>query len=296
MEVRRRIFYGWVIVAISLVIMTAVYGIYFSWPVFYVAILDDFNWSRAETALIYSAASMVYSFSSPISGILFDRIGPRRLFTFAAALLTGDMIHFPARAGLDAIRRGVDELGTPFLYALGNHDWHMPVAEWCEATRDVYYPRFHGLTNGDPACQSVEVGGVRLIALDNSNYQVSNRQVEFLRTEIASGQPCVLCFHIPLWVESLTPAVVDMWKAPIMMGVERGWTPEKMNEWKVAEATGSTRACRELLVSGDSQNVAAIFCGHVHFAHADEYRPGRYQYVTAPGFGGGHRIIDLVSA
>lgn len=214
----------------------------------------------------------------------------------AAALLTGDMIHFPARAGLDAIRRGVDELGTPFLYALGNHDWHMPVAEWCEATRDVYYPRFHGLTNGDPACQSVEVGGVRLIALDNSNYQVSNRQVEFLRTEIASGQPCVLCFHIPLWVESLTPAVVDMWKAPIMMGVERGWTPEKMNEWKVAEATGSTRACRELLVSGDSQNVAAIFCGHVHFAHADEYRPGRYQYVTAPGFGGGHRIIDLVSA
>jgi len=87
MKVRRRIFYGWVIVAISLVIMTAVYGVYFSWPVFYVAILDDFGWSRAETALIYSAASLVYSFSSPISGILFDKIGPRRLFTLAAALL-----------------------------------------------------------------------------------------------------------------------------------------------------------------------------------------------------------------
>ncbi|MBT4609670.1 MAG: hypothetical protein HOC05_06505, partial [Gemmatimonadetes bacterium] len=54
-----------------------------------------------------------------------------------------------------------------------------------------------------------------------------------------------------------------------------------------------TRECHELLVSGDTANLAGIFCGHVHFPHADAYRDGRYQYVTTPGFAGGSRIIEL---
>lgn len=210
-----------------------------------------------------------------------------------AALLTGDIIHFPAWAGIEAIRQELDGLAAPYLYALGNHDWHLPSRPWCEATRAAFYPRFGDLTGGDPACQSLQVGGVRFIALDNSNYQVSEAQVAFLRREIACGQPCILCFHIPLWIESLTAAVVDLWKAPIMMGVEEGWTEQTKTRWQVADATESTRQCRELLMSGASQNVAAIFCGHVHFDHIDQYRAGRFQYVTRPGFAGGHRTIDL---
>jgi MFS family permease len=84
---RPKIFYGWVIVAISLVTMTAAYGVYFSWPIFYVAILDEFGWSRAGTALIFSIAAMLYGFGSPISGILFDKFGPKRLFAIAAVLI-----------------------------------------------------------------------------------------------------------------------------------------------------------------------------------------------------------------
>jgi len=82
-----KVFYGWFIVAISLVIMTAAYGVYFSWPVFYVSILDEFGWSRAETALIFSVGSIVYTFASPASGILFDKFGPRKLFLFSAIII-----------------------------------------------------------------------------------------------------------------------------------------------------------------------------------------------------------------
>ena len=80
-------FHGWFIVAIALVIMTVTYGIYQSWPVFYVAILNTYGWNRAETALIFSAASLVYTFGSPLSGFLFDKFGPRRQFTIAAILI-----------------------------------------------------------------------------------------------------------------------------------------------------------------------------------------------------------------
>jgi len=75
MKLKKRIFYGWFVVAISMVIMTIVYGVYYSWPVFYVAILDEFGWSRGITAIIFSVASTVYAFASPISGFLFDKFG-----------------------------------------------------------------------------------------------------------------------------------------------------------------------------------------------------------------------------
>jgi len=81
------IFYGWVIVAIALVIMTVTYTVYQSWSVFYVAILNTFGWGRAETALIFSAGALFYTFGSPISGFLFDKFGPRKLFTIGAILI-----------------------------------------------------------------------------------------------------------------------------------------------------------------------------------------------------------------
>ncbi len=84
---RKKIFYGWYVVAISLIIMTAAYGVYFSWPVFYVPILNEFRWSRAATALIFSLGSIVYTFASVASGFLFDRFGPRKLFVISAIVI-----------------------------------------------------------------------------------------------------------------------------------------------------------------------------------------------------------------
>ncbi len=213
-----------------------------------------------------------------------------------AAVLTGDITHLPTFAAIEIIEQGLQELSAPSLYTLGNHDWHFSHLEWSEATRHEYYPRFHGLTGGSPSHQVLEVGGVRLITLDNSTYQVSVEQVAFLARELAVGQPCLLFIHIPMWVESLTPAVVEMWKAPIVMAPASGWTDESRARWeKVLEPSPSTRECIELLTTGSSENLAGIFCGHVHFSHIDEYREGRRQYVTAPGFSGASRLIQLVA-
>ena len=211
-----------------------------------------------------------------------------------AAVLTGDITHLPTFAAIEIIQQGLKELSVPSLYTLGNHDWHLSHLESSEATRRDYYPRFHGLTGGSPSHQVLELGGVRLITLDNSTYQVNAEQLAFLRQQLAVGQPCLLFVHIPLWVESLMPAVVEMWNAPIVMAPASGWTDESRVRWeKVLDPSPSTRECMELLSTGQSQNVAGIFCGHVHFSHVDEYREGRCQYVTAPGFSGGYRLIQL---
>jgi MFS family permease len=63
-------------------------GLMHSYPVFFVAFLADFGWSRAQTSLAYSVSQLLTGASSPVVGILVDRIGPRRLVLLGGVLLT----------------------------------------------------------------------------------------------------------------------------------------------------------------------------------------------------------------
>ena len=83
----RGIYYGWVIIATLFMTMFMVLGIRFAFGIFYVAILADTGWQRAETALIFSTAMLSYSLTIVLSGYLFDRFGPRVLFPAASVLL-----------------------------------------------------------------------------------------------------------------------------------------------------------------------------------------------------------------
>ncbi|MCC7261563.1 MAG: metallophosphoesterase [Candidatus Latescibacteria bacterium] len=203
--------------------------------------------------------------------------------------LTGDILHFPSVAGLEWLRHRL--AGTDYLYTLGNHDWFFPYQTWSDAGRQAHYPRFFGLTGGNPACQVRRVGGLRVVALDNSTYQVSPEQADFLRRQLATGDPCLLLLHIPLATPSLLPAVMARWNAPIVMGGEEGWTAETRAHWLVGEVQPGTRACLDLV--RQAANLVGVLCGHIHFARADELRPGCFQYVARPGFEGGCRRLRL---
>lgn len=87
MKAPRHIFYGWFIVGITFLIMSVSYAIWYSFSIFYVPILTEFGWTRAETALIFSIGSLVYGFGSAIAGVLLDRFGPRKTFTCAALIM-----------------------------------------------------------------------------------------------------------------------------------------------------------------------------------------------------------------
>ncbi len=75
----RGIYYGWIIVAVEFVSMAFWFGIRSSFAIFYVALLEDFQWSRGESAGVQSMALITYTVLSPIVGGLTDRIGPRRV-------------------------------------------------------------------------------------------------------------------------------------------------------------------------------------------------------------------------
>jgi len=62
-------------------------GLYFSFPVFFVALVEEFGWSRGATALAFSISSVVQGVISPLVGMLVDRLGPRRVMLGGAVLL-----------------------------------------------------------------------------------------------------------------------------------------------------------------------------------------------------------------
>jgi MFS family permease len=89
---KSRIFYGWVIVLVSFLTLVLVMGVRFTFGVFYISILAETGWSRAATAGIFSVSMIVYAIASLGVGAAFDRLGPRRMFPFAALLLGGGLV------------------------------------------------------------------------------------------------------------------------------------------------------------------------------------------------------------
>jgi sugar phosphate permease len=79
--------YRYLIVLIGFVTLAGASGVSSSFSVFYSALLQEFNWSHAGGASVYSVNQLVLAASAPLMGGLLDRFGPRWLFPAAAMLI-----------------------------------------------------------------------------------------------------------------------------------------------------------------------------------------------------------------
>ena len=82
---------GWGLVAAGFITFAVSAGLMHSYPVFFVAFLAAFGWGRAEASLAYSASQLLTGASSPVVGLLVDRVGPRRLVLMGGVLLAAGL-------------------------------------------------------------------------------------------------------------------------------------------------------------------------------------------------------------
>ncbi|MBW1646463.1 MAG: MFS transporter, partial [Deltaproteobacteria bacterium] len=85
-------YYGWLIVAVSFVTLGLSFGVWYSFSVFFVAIIRDFGWERAATASIFSFFVITHYLSATGAGILVDRYGPRWVIPAGAAILAAALL------------------------------------------------------------------------------------------------------------------------------------------------------------------------------------------------------------
>jgi len=82
------IFYGWVVVGICFLTLAVGGATNGSFSIFYVAMLGEFHWGRADTAGAFSLSMLVFSICGPLVGWLIDRFGARRVMPFGVIVLT----------------------------------------------------------------------------------------------------------------------------------------------------------------------------------------------------------------
>lgn len=80
------------IVAVVWITLAVAYGVFFSFSIFFVPLLEEFRWSRALTAGAFSLSTVIQGALAPLTGVLVDRLGPRPVITSGVVLLAASSI------------------------------------------------------------------------------------------------------------------------------------------------------------------------------------------------------------
>ena len=115
--------------------LAVAYGLFFSFSVFFVPLIEEFRWSRGLTAGALSVSAVVQGLGAPVAGILADRFGSRPLIVtgvvvLGGASMLGATIHTPWQLYLYT---GV--LGALGITAVGWVPMGLLLSRWFRARR-----------------------------------------------------------------------------------------------------------------------------------------------------------------
>lgn len=82
----------WLLLAAAFATFSVGAGFMHAYTVFLVTFLDVFDWTRAEVSVAFAVSQLVSGFSSPVVGILVDRLGARRLILIGGCILTAGLL------------------------------------------------------------------------------------------------------------------------------------------------------------------------------------------------------------
>ena len=195
-----------------------------------------------------------------------------------AVLLGGDIIDSPSAGSVAFLEMELGKLQVPYLYTPGNHDWTYEWDYMTENAVEEYLPRLEQFMNDSPALQSLDVGELRIIAVDNSTNQVAEGILEEYEKLLQTERKVIVMLHVPLITQSVLTQAKEVWESPVVLGGGNygGIYPNE-----------TSQKFLELTTAADSP-VELVLAGHVHFYDKD-YIDGEkkvLQIVGAAGYQG----------
>ncbi len=206
---------------------------------------------------------------------------------YDAVLFGGDIIDSPASGNIEFLEKQTERLKMPYLYTPGNHDWTQPWEYMTLTAEEEYLKRLSPYMNGSPHIQSLDVGELRLIAVDNSSNQVHPTVIEEYEKMLQTEKKVIVLLHVPLLTQSVLGHAKEVWSTPVVLGAGNygGIYPDEHSERFV-----------EMTTAADSP-VELVLAGHVHFYDKD-YIEGEkrvLQIVGPAGFEGSGIHLHLTS-
>jgi MFS family permease len=86
---RRAFFYGWVVVAVTSVVVLVTAGVRSAPGAFLLSMTDEPGWSTATVSFAAAVGLVVFGFSGPLSGWLMGRIGVKRVVLLSLVITAG---------------------------------------------------------------------------------------------------------------------------------------------------------------------------------------------------------------
>lgn len=225
--------------------------------------------SEEAHALAEKQAACWATDGKPSSDVFLDVLEEAKKHEAELLLMAGDCADYYSESNLRFLTENLEKAAIPVLYAYGNHEGASYVTNLGDPRK--FYPDYAGLMGETPNFQVKDFGDFVLIAVDNSDHNIRQEQLDRLKEQFTRGIPVILVMHIPLSTEAIIPDMEAKWgRNPVYFMLGTDAEPETTREF-----------CR--LVTAEDSPVAAIFAGHVHFMHSGEFAPGRMQYTSAPG-------------
>ncbi|MBQ8684025.1 MAG: metallophosphoesterase [Clostridia bacterium] len=192
-------------------------------------------------------------------------------------VFTGDIIGFPSQKNIEVFREFLRQECPRYLYVFGNHDRMFTLDDLNEATCCRYTEQLKFAVHGDPELQVLDMDGVSLVGVDDSDNQISESQAIMLTRLMEQNKPCLLFMHIPLYLPGFGEEVTSRWGQPLMIGVPPEVKANMLPELIPTPVT--TRFVQRLRERPGA--IRGVFTGHVHFFdRTDPICGDCMQYVT----------------
>lgn len=210
-----------------------------------------------------------------------------------AIAMLGDIVSYPSERGVEWIGEVLDTVAIPCYYTSGNHDWHY---EGMEGSSESLREKWRGerlmslFGDNDPDAYTVEVKGVRLLLVDDSNYKITPEQRDAVAAEVKSDKPFILMHHIPFYAPSRSVSFGighPEWGA----ATDGGYKIERREQWP---AEGHTEVDYEFYdLATSAPNLLASIAGHVHSYGVDIIH-GRPHYTVGANAQGAYYIVNIM--
>lgn len=178
--------------------------------------------------------------------------------------LIGDIVSFPSEAAIEFVQEKMHSAGLPYLYTAGNHDWHYEGMQGsiADLRSDWIQKRLLPLyQQNDPMMQVKELHGIRILVFDNSNYQITTGQLQFLQQQLQFSQPVLLMLHIPLYAPGRSVGYGcghPQWGAK----ADRNFELERRERWPENGHTPATMEFHRTVFN--SPLIIGVLAGHIH--------------------------------